>query len=128
MISYYKINLITEPVDDVSVTPRKVTEVVASTLSPLSVVLSYPKGVYLYINFNVKFFKRQLFKIKYYVGMLTELARPAYWIPDEEAPRCAGCDLTFGTSSERARHHCRQCGQSVCNACSPHRYEKFVRC
>lgn len=51
MISYYKINLITEPVDDVSVTPRKVTEVVASTLSPLSVVLSYPKGVYLYINF-----------------------------------------------------------------------------
>ncbi|XP_077302675.1 zinc finger FYVE domain-containing protein 1-like isoform X2 [Arctopsyche grandis] len=83
--------------DAVSVTPRRVTEVVANTLSPLSMVLSYPKGV------------------------LTELARPAYWIPDEEAPICAVCDFKFGTSSERSRHHCRQCGQSICTICSPYR-------
>lgn len=41
---------------------------------------------------------------------------PPIWIPDEEAPRCMACALSFTTF--RRRHHCRNCGGVFCGVCS----------
>ena len=39
------------------------------------------------------------------------------WVPDAEAPLCSCCAQPF--SLLRRRHHCRECLQVVCSACSP---------
>lgn len=44
------------------------------------------------------------------------MAIPPAWIPDEEAPRCMACALSFTTF--RRRHHCRNCGGVFCGVCS----------
>eukprot|EP00511_Aplanochytrium_stocchinoi_P004151 CAMPEP_0204841008 /NCGR_PEP_ID=MMETSP1346-20131115/40050_1 /ASSEMBLY_ACC=CAM_ASM_000771 /TAXON_ID=215587 /ORGANISM="Aplanochytrium stocchinoi, Strain GSBS06" /LENGTH=366 /DNA_ID=CAMNT_0051978817 /DNA_START=116 /DNA_END=1216 /DNA_ORIENTATION=- len=38
------------------------------------------------------------------------------WIPDEEASYCRLCDNNFNIVQRR--HHCRSCGQVVCESCS----------
>jgi hypothetical protein len=43
------------------------------------------------------------------------------WRPDQEAFTCAGCDIQF--TCLRRRHHCRRCGEVVCQACSSHRLD-----
>ncbi|ETV99395.1 hypothetical protein, variant 2 [Aphanomyces invadans] len=40
------------------------------------------------------------------------------WIPDTDRRTCAVCLKMF---LFRRKHHCRQCGEVVCNMCSPHR-------
>jgi hypothetical protein len=37
--------------------------------------------------------------------------------PPRNLPRCAQCAIEFGFFFNR-QHHCRNCGQSVCSACS----------
>lgn len=44
------------------------------------------------------------------------MAIPPTWIPDDEAPRCMACALSFTTF--RRRHHCRNCGGVFCGVCS----------
>lgn len=81
-----------------------------------------------------------------FTGFIKDSARPSYWVPDAEAPNCALCNMAFGTAEEldknalflsvqpngspsrdvnyspskvagdRKRHHCRACGQAVCNS------------
>eukprot|EP00928_Gymnodinium_smaydae_P099367 TRINITY_DN9457_c1_g1_i1.p1 TRINITY_DN9457_c1_g1~~TRINITY_DN9457_c1_g1_i1.p1 ORF type:complete len:939 (-),score=162.83 TRINITY_DN9457_c1_g1_i1:82-2898(-) len=41
------------------------------------------------------------------------------WKPDDEAPACTRCGDSFSFS--RRRHHCRNCGDVVCFACSKER-------
>lgn len=41
------------------------------------------------------------------------------WQPDASAKRCTVCDHTFNLI--RRRHHCRRCGNVICNDCSMHR-------
>lgn len=74
-----------------------------------------------------------------HLEIIKDSARPSYWVPDEEAPNCSVCKKQFGTAEElaliarsgqncqsphreifqdRRRHHCRDCGQAVCNPCS----------
>eukprot|EP00756_Hemistasia_phaeocysticola_P029272 Hpha_TRINITY_DN16222_c1_g2::TRINITY_DN16222_c1_g2_i1::g.11250::m.11250 len=43
-------------------------------------------------------------------------ASPAAWVPDESTKTCQCCGLNF--NFVRRRHHCRACGQVVCNSCS----------
>ncbi|KAG5361694.1 E3 ubiquitin-protein ligase PIB1 [Yarrowia sp. C11] len=40
----------------------------------------------------------------------------AVWIPDEQAVSCNCCQATFSLFNRR--HHCRKCGNVVCNSCS----------
>ncbi|XP_065082334.1 zinc finger FYVE domain-containing protein 1-like isoform X1 [Ochlerotatus camptorhynchus] len=61
---------------DGDVLARKYGEVVINTLSNLGAVLEYPKD------------------------LIKDSARPSYWVPDAEAPRCHICELVFGTPEE----------------------------
>ncbi|KAG5358298.1 Zinc finger FYVE domain-containing protein 26 [Yarrowia sp. B02] len=40
----------------------------------------------------------------------------AVWIPDDQASSCYCCQATFSLFNRR--HHCRKCGNVVCNSCS----------
>lgn len=73
---------------------RKVTEKVAETFSSLaSSVFDYPMNV------------------------LKDSARPDYWVPDDDIEHCFVCARPFDSKSLSV-HHCRQCGQGVCDSCS----------
>lgn len=54
-----------------------------------------------------------------FAGVLKDSARPAYWAPDEEITHCCVCEKEF--SIKLPIHHCRDCGQGVCDVCSPAR-------
>eukprot|EP00731_Ephydatia_muelleri_P028164 Em0019g1037a len=56
--------------------------------------------------------------MNYSCGIILETARPTYWVPDEEILNCnvCKCDLNL-----KSKHHCRFCGQGVCDACSHQR-------
>jgi len=73
--------------------------------------------------------------LDYPLSALKDAARPAYWVPDEECLQCCVCQIIFegallsnssSTSSSNSVnsaikakiHHCRQCGQGVCDDCS----------
>ena len=40
----------------------------------------------------------------------------SHWVPDHSRDNCKICKQAFGMF--RWRHHCRQCGNLVCDACS----------
>lgn len=78
---------------------RKVGETVYGTVSSLATALEFP------------------------ISMIKDSARPDYWVPDTEISECAVCDKPIGITSTSSQectrvHHCRQCGQGVCNNCS----------
>jgi zinc finger FYVE domain-containing protein 1 len=50
--------------------------------------------------------------------VIKESARPSYWKPDSECLKCALCKKDF--DEFLLLHHCRSCGNGVCNNCSPH--------
>lgn len=45
-----------------------------------------------------------------------ETARPEYWVPDKDCVNCVLCKREF--SDKITIHHCRACGQGVCDPCS----------
>ncbi|XP_074660644.1 zinc finger FYVE domain-containing protein 1-like isoform X2 [Tubulanus polymorphus] len=79
--------------DDIQVTARKVTEAVGSTVGVLASAIDYP------------------------MEFLKESARPAYWVADELIKNCCVCKSEFGPKLRI--HHCRSCGEGVCDECSP---------
>jgi len=94
---------------------RKVGETVYGTVSSLATAFEFP------------------------INIIKDSARPDYWVPDSEITKCSVCDKDIGNNMSTSQsssnsqdmctrvHHCRQCGQGVCNACSstrrpvPHR-------
>lgn len=53
------------------------------------------------------------------LGLVKDAARPAYWVPDQDIRCCNQCQREF--NARLSIHHCRACGQGVCNDCSPDR-------
>jgi len=57
------------------------------------------------------------------ISLIKDSARPEYWVPDNEISSCSVCDRKIGANAPASQagtsvHHCRQCGQGVCNGCS----------
>lgn len=77
------------------VAARKVTEVVQSAVGILKTAIDYPKT------------------------LITDAARPGYWVPDAEILECACCKTEFKETD--TKHHCRACGMGVCGNCSESR-------
>ncbi|XP_062329311.1 zinc finger FYVE domain-containing protein 1 [Osmerus eperlanus] len=73
---------------------RRVTEVAQSTLDLVSNAVDYP------------------------LCFVKGVARPDYWVPDQDIVQCHQCSRTF--TATLSKHHCRACGQGVCSACSAH--------
>lgn len=74
------------------ITARKVGEVVQSTIGTVASAVSYP------------------------IGFIKDSARPSYWVPDHLLKYCRVCKEEF--SVKLPIHHCRQCGDGVCDGCS----------
>ncbi|KAK0154598.1 Zinc finger FYVE domain-containing protein 1 [Merluccius polli] len=53
------------------------------------------------------------------LGLVKDAARPAYWVPDQDIHACCECHREF--SPRLSIHHCRACGQGVCDECSAER-------
>lgn len=53
------------------------------------------------------------------LGLVKDAARPAYWVPDQDILSCHNCHREF--TAKLSKHHCRACGQGVCDDCSPER-------
>ncbi|KAK7925855.1 hypothetical protein WMY93_008165 [Mugilogobius chulae] len=51
------------------------------------------------------------------LGLMKDAARPTYWVPDQDLHSCSVCQREF--SPRLSIHHCRSCGQGVCEDCSP---------
>lgn len=49
----------------------------------------------------------------------SEAEQKGLWVDSSVAKQCAVCNANFTVF--RAKHHCRQCGQCVCDACTLHR-------
>ncbi|XP_073247617.1 zinc finger FYVE domain-containing protein 1-like [Porites lutea] len=77
------------------VAARKVTEVVQSAVGILKTAIDYPRE------------------------LITDAARPGYWVPDSEILACSCCNSEFKETD--AKHHCRACGMGVCSKCSESR-------
>ncbi|GFY72984.1 zinc finger FYVE domain-containing protein 1 [Trichonephila inaurata madagascariensis] len=77
------------------VTVRKIGEAVHTTLGTVASAVSYP------------------------IGFIKDSARPSYWVPDHELINCHVCKAEFGPKV--SKHHCRSCGEGVCQECSKSR-------
>ena len=55
--------------------------------------------------------------VNYSCGIISETARPTYWAPDAEIVCCNVCKSDFNLKN-LSKHHCRFCGQGICDACS----------
>ncbi|XP_035473658.1 zinc finger FYVE domain-containing protein 1 isoform X3 [Scophthalmus maximus] len=53
------------------------------------------------------------------LGLVKDAARPAYWVPDQDIHSCCECQREF--APRLSIHHCRACGQGVCDDCSQER-------
>lgn len=73
-------------------TARKVTEAVCSAVGVVASAVGYSKD------------------------LITDSARPEYWVPDADITHCAVCNTEF--EEKITKHHCRACGEGVCNPCS----------
>uniref|UniRef100_A0A1A8FT93 FYVE-type domain-containing protein n=3 Tax=Nothobranchius TaxID=28779 RepID=A0A1A8FT93_9TELE len=73
---------------------RRVTEVAQSTLDMVSMAVDYP------------------------LCFVKDVARPDYWVPDQNITQCHECSRVF--TPAMSKHHCRACGQGVCGPCSTH--------
>ncbi|XP_061574976.1 zinc finger FYVE domain-containing protein 1 [Cololabis saira] len=73
---------------------RRVTEVAQSTLDIVSTAVDYP------------------------LCFVKDVARPDYWVPDQNITQCHQCSKTF--TPAMSKHHCRACGEGVCGPCSTH--------
>ncbi|XP_061137430.1 zinc finger FYVE domain-containing protein 1 isoform X1 [Syngnathus typhle] len=73
---------------------RRVAEVAQSTLDIFSTAVDYP------------------------LCIVKDVARPDYWVPDQDITQCHQCSKVF--TPVMSKHHCRACGQGVCGPCSTH--------
>uniref|UniRef100_A0A8C5HHR1 Zinc finger, FYVE domain containing 1 n=1 Tax=Gouania willdenowi TaxID=441366 RepID=A0A8C5HHR1_GOUWI len=53
------------------------------------------------------------------ICLVKDAARPAYWVPDQDISSCCECQREF--TPRLSIHHCRACGQGVCDDCSQER-------
>ncbi|KAM8954188.1 zinc finger FYVE domain-containing protein 1-like isoform 3-T3 [Pelodytes ibericus] len=78
--------------DGRSLLPRKVTEIAQISLDTASSIIEYP------------------------LGFVKDVARPSYWVSDQDIISCHGCKKAF--TPKMSKHHCRACGQGFCELCS----------
>uniref|UniRef100_A0A8C8JER0 Zinc finger FYVE domain-containing protein 1 n=1 Tax=Oncorhynchus tshawytscha TaxID=74940 RepID=A0A8C8JER0_ONCTS len=71
---------------------RKVGEAVSNTLGAVATAIDIP------------------------LGLVKDAARPTYWVPDQDILSCHNCQCSF--TAKLSKHHCRACGQGVCDECS----------
>lgn len=82
--------------EEATVSSRYITENLTSAVGWVGSILEYPKQA------------------------VVESARPSYWLPDSQIINCCVCQMEFAVTGSDI-HHCRSCGQGVCDDCSQKR-------
>ena len=55
-------------------------------------------------------------------ALCLDYTRPAYWAEDSQLKNCYCCEIKFDVVSGKVPiHHCRSCGNGVCDECSKSR-------
>ena len=106
-------------------TVRKVAEAAQTTFGSVLSTIDYSLGELKCKNLMVGGVvgSRELLFSKsfpsFLLGWIKDTARPEYWIPDKDCTHCIGCKTEF--TEKLPIHHCRACGQGVCDGCSQQR-------
>lgn len=69
-----------------------------------------------FFGLNLNFKELKLKFLWHPSGFVKDVARPDYWVPDQDITQCHHCSKTFTPAI--SKHHCRACGQGVCGPCS----------
>ncbi|CAF0831103.1 unnamed protein product [Rotaria sordida] len=85
----------------------------ASTASSVSVDIPASRRVYETVKSGL-----EKIGVNYPIELIKESTRPNYWRPDHECRLCFICKRAFNSTTNRL-HHCRNCGDAVCEQCSP---------
>ncbi|CAB1339817.1 unnamed protein product [Coregonus sp. 'balchen'] len=93
---------------------RRVGEAVQNTLGAVVTATYIPLGEYCSLDDSV------VTATYIPLGLVKDAARPAYWVPDQDIRCCCECQRDF-SNPRLSIHHCRACGQGVCDDCSPER-------
>ncbi|CAF0922981.1 unnamed protein product [Rotaria sp. Silwood1] len=102
-----------EHLSDLCLSPSDIFDIEHPGAGPVSVDIPASRRVY-------ETFKTGLEKIgvNYPIELIKESTRPNYWRPDHECRACFICKRAFNSTTNRL-HHCRNCGDAVCEQCSP---------
>lgn len=98
---------------------RKVGEAVQNTLGAVVGAIDIPLGEHHIQLHHRGYFSGQIINLVapcVRPGLVKDAARPAYWVPDQDIHTCNECQREF--SPRLSIHHCRACGQGVCDDCS----------
>lgn len=94
---------------------RKVGEAVQNTLGAVVGAIDIPLGEH-QIQLHYQRYFSWSNQQSVCPGLVKDAARPAYWVPDQDIHSCNECQREF--SPRLSIHHCRACGQGVCDDCS----------
>ncbi|CAF2386562.1 unnamed protein product [Rotaria sp. Silwood2] len=102
-----------EHLSDLCLSPSDIFDIEHPGAGPVSVDIPATRRAY-------ETFKSGLEKIgvNYPIELIKESTRPNYWRPDHECRACCICKRAFNSTTNRL-HHCRNCGDAVCEQCSP---------
>ncbi|CAF1118512.1 unnamed protein product [Rotaria magnacalcarata] len=104
-----------EHLSDLCLSPSDIFDIEHPGAGPVSIDIPATRRVFESV-------KSGLEKIgaNYPIELIKESARPNYWRPDNECRVCFVCKQSFNSTTNRL-HHCRNCGDAVCEKCSPNK-------
>ncbi|CAF1075055.1 unnamed protein product [Adineta steineri] len=102
-----------EHLNDLCLTPTDIFDIEQPSTGPVIVDIPTTRRVYETVKNGL-----EKIGVNYPIELIKESTRPSYWKPDSECHACCICKRTFNSTTNRL-HHCRSCGEGVCESCSP---------
>ncbi|CAF0874456.1 unnamed protein product [Adineta ricciae] len=102
-----------EHLNDLCLSPTDIFDIDQPSAGPIIVDIPTTRRVYETVISGL-----EKIGVNYPIELIKESTRPSYWKPDSECHACYICKRPFNSTTNRL-HHCRSCGDGVCETCSP---------
>ncbi|UJR09856.1 hypothetical protein I4U23_014078 [Adineta vaga] len=102
-----------EHLNDLCLSPTDIFDIDQPGAGPILVDIPTTRRVYETVKSGL-----EKIGVNYPIELIKESTRPSYWKPDSECHACYICKRPFNSTTTRL-HHCRSCGDGVCENCSP---------
>ncbi|CAF1114250.1 unnamed protein product, partial [Rotaria sordida] len=102
-----------EQLNDLYLTPTDIFDIEQPSTGAVLVDIPTSRRVYETVKSGL-----EKIGVNYPIELIKESTRPSYWKPDNECYACHICKRIFNNTTNRL-HHCRSCGDGVCENCSP---------